>query len=71
MEITIRWRREGEGGVIWGEGARGAGQAVCWGFNKNGQANPPGGSDSACAAGSTHSCRLRGQAVCWGSDAYT
>ena len=43
------------------------GQAVCWGDNRDGQADPPDGTYTAIAAGEFHSCAVAtgGQAVCW------
>ena len=46
----------------------GAGEAVCWGWNNDGQAEPPPGSYTAISVGSRHTCALTedGEAVCWG-----
>ena len=43
---------------------------VCWGDNRDGQADPPSGSFSAVAAGGGHSCGVKTDAsvVCWGDN---
>ena len=50
-----------------------SGAIECWGFNRNGQASPPDGSDfTAVNAGAGHTCGLResGAIVCWGGNEY-
>ena len=51
-------------------GLRADGAAVCWGYNRFGQATPPAGEESfaAISSGELHTCGLRadGAAVCWG-----
>ena len=49
-------------------GLRTDGTIVCWGRNRDGEADPPDGNFTAVSAGSHHSCGLRadGTIVCWG-----
>ncbi len=48
------------------------GDAVCWGDNRYGQSNPPGGRFAAISADGNHTCALRenGDAACWGANSY-
>ena len=44
----------------------------CWGDNRYGQSDPPGGSFTQVSAGGAHSCGLRtdGSIECWGDNRY-
>ncbi len=49
-----------------------AGEAVCWGFDRDGSTRPPAGPFVDLAVGRHHACALRtsGEAVCWGSNTH-
>ena len=54
-------------------GLRADGTAVCWGYNRYGQATPPAGATfAAISSGRWHTCGLRidGTAICWGYNRY-
>ena len=46
------------------------GTVECWGWNRNGEADPPGGQFIAVSAGVEHSCGIRadGTVDCWGGN---
>lgn len=54
-------------------GIRPKGTIECWGWNVNGQSNPPSGHFAKVAAGQWHSCGLRidGTIACWGDNSFT
>ncbi|MYB72371.1 MAG: chromosome condensation regulator RCC1, partial [Acidimicrobiia bacterium] len=45
------------------------GEAVCWGANFDGQADPPDGTYTAISISELHSCAIAagGEVVCWGN----
>lgn len=49
---------------------RGDGTVACWGYDRWGQASPPGGAFTALSAGVSHTCGIAaaGILVCWGDD---
>ena len=55
-------------GALHSCGVGADGTITCWGWNEDGQTNPPAGQYSAVTAGAWHSCGLwtDGTVVCWG-----
>ena len=53
-------------------GVRSDGSVVCWGSNREGQAEAPSGLFTQVSAGGNHSCGVRsdGSVVCWGLNRY-
>lgn len=60
--------RDVDAGQFNGCAVRGDGDAICWGWNVNGQGTPPAGAFHQVATGLNHSCGLRDDntLACWG-----